>query len=69
MSEQDPRNEQEEKSDAGNGNGWGRENLTELYEKMSRVFRENLERDGSFSEEAFERAMMLPQTSSGSRCT
>ncbi len=35
----------------------GRPNLTDLYEKMSGMFRENLERAGNMSEEAFERAL------------
>ncbi len=34
-----------------------RDGLTELYEKMSRTLRDNLERAGTLTEEAFERAL------------
>jgi hypothetical protein len=37
--------------------GGQRASLTELYEKMSRIFRENLERAGTLTEDAFERAL------------
>jgi hypothetical protein len=57
MSEQEPRDKQQESQEEPAGNGGSRENLTELYEKMSRVFRTNMERAGSLSEEAFERAL------------
>lgn len=39
------------------GNGEARPNLTELYEKMSLVLRENLAKAGTLTEEAFERAL------------
>ncbi|HKI99330.1 MAG TPA: hypothetical protein VKB51_12730 [bacterium] len=58
MSDQDPRQEeQQHEQQSGPGPGWGRENLTDLYEKMSGIFRDSLERAGTFSEEAFERAL------------
>lgn len=62
MSEQD-----ENKQDAGqagpgtdeeqDAKGRGGASLTELYERMSRVTRESLERAGTISEEALERAL------------
>jgi ElaB/YqjD/DUF883 family membrane-anchored ribosome-binding protein len=54
MNEQEPRDEQEPK---GPGGSSFREDLTELYESMSRVFRDKLEQAGTLSEEAFERAL------------
>lgn len=56
MDKQEPGND--EHSQQGKGDRpWDRENLTELYEGMSRMLRENLERAGSLTEEAFERAL------------
>lgn len=57
MTDQDPRHEQQQEQPGGPGAGWGRENLTDLYERMSRAFRENLERAGTLTEEGFERAL------------
>ena len=57
MTDQEPRNEQEQQQQQQDSGGDNRENLTELYEKMSRIFRESLERAGSLTEEAFERAL------------
>lgn len=63
MSEQDPKKQQpgqdapgpeEEEADP---KGSGGASLTELYERMSRVTRESLERAGTISEEALERAL------------
>ncbi len=59
MDKQDPRQDpppQDPPPQEPGGEG-KRENLTELYETMSRFFRENLERAGSLSDEVFERAL------------
>jgi ElaB/YqjD/DUF883 family membrane-anchored ribosome-binding protein len=56
MDEQDFRQD-EPQPEQGPGPGLGRENLSELYETMSRLLRENLERAGTITEEVFERAL------------
>jgi Zinc-ribbon containing domain len=56
MSEQGPGHD-EQQQQGGPQPGHGRENLAELYETMSRMFRENLERAGTLTEEAFDRAL------------
>jgi Zinc-ribbon containing domain len=52
MSDQQPGQEEQ-----GPGPGRPREPLAELYEAMSRILREKMERAGTFTEEAFERAL------------
>jgi len=51
MSEHEPGSEQESKGSDSKAS------TVELYEKMSKIFREKFERAGSLSEEAFEKAM------------
>lgn len=49
--------ESKQEETSGEGPKGRRESLTALYDKMSGAFRENLERAGTLSEEAFERAL------------
>jgi hypothetical protein len=51
MTEEDKKNESEKSEEGGKGN------LVELYEKMSKIVRENLERAGMITEDVFERGM------------
>ncbi len=53
MSEQEPSNDrQNERGPSSAGSS-----LVDLYERMSNIFRDNLERAGTLTEEAFERAL------------
>lgn len=57
MSEQEHEEQGGDEQRKGFAGGWSREDLTELYETMSRIFRDNMERAGTLTEEAFERAL------------
>jgi isocitrate dehydrogenase len=56
MNEQEPRHDHEQ-GPGGPAFERARENLAELYETMSRVARESLERAGTLTEEGLERAL------------
>lgn len=51
MSEHDPESGKDEELNDSKAN------LVDLYEKMSQIFRENLDKAGTLSEEAFEKAL------------
>ena len=55
---EDEKQAEQGSGDAGNG---GRGNLTELYERMSRLVRERVERAGTVTEETLERALKEAQ--------
>ncbi|MBI3993955.1 MAG: hypothetical protein HY342_11830 [Candidatus Lambdaproteobacteria bacterium] len=55
---QDDKHTQQEGESGGNG---GRGNLTELYERMSKLVRERMERAGAITEETLERALKESQ--------
>jgi len=57
MSEQERQEAGHDEERKGAAGGWSREDLSELYETMSRMFRDKLERAGTLTEDAFERAM------------
>lgn len=57
MSDEESRQQEHSDKNEQGPNGGRPDPLAELYERMSRTARENLERAGQLSEEAFERAL------------